>query len=264
MMRRSTVLLALLLAGWGAVKVGWEERLRLERERLRFHGAPVNMHVREQMGQGMTLALLSGFRGVVADFVWLGVTGAWTEKEWFKVKNLVDLATTLQPRSLMFWEMGGWHLAWNASIDKRMNPAEPSEARRIREERFWIEEGRKVFQRGAENNPDRYRMWLQLAWVYDQKLKNFPEAARYYRKAASYEEAPIYIERFAGYALEKAGDDQAAYDYWKGLWMRPLPRTDPQRAWDKIEAKIRALENKLKIPRDKRVFPDITTSSNRF
>jgi hypothetical protein len=259
--KATSLALALVLAGWGAVKVSWEERLYREREQLRYHGITINREVREQVGQGMMLALLSGFRGVVADFTWLGVTGAWEEKEWFKVKNLIDLATTLQPRTLLFWEMGGWHLAWNASIEKRNNPFEPSEARRIKEERFWIEEGRKLFVRGAENNPDRYQLWLQLAWINDQKIKNYHEAAYYYRKVTSFPDAPIYLERFVGYALEKAGEDQAAYDYWKELWRRPLPHTDPQRAWDKIEKKIRDLENKLKIPREQRVFLDITTHS---
>lgn len=255
------MILALVLAGWGAGKVVWEQRLQTEREQLRYHGVIINQAVREQVGQGMMLALLSGFRGVVADFTWLGVTAAWEDKEWFKLKNLIDLTTTLQPRSIMFWEMGGWHLAWNVSQSKRNDPKEPMEARRIKEERFWIEEGRKLFARGAENNPEQYRLWFQLAWIYEQKLKNYREAAVYYRKAAEFPGAPIYLERFAGYALEKAGEDQQAYEYWKQLWARPMPHTDPQRAWDKIEKKIRDLENKLKIPREKRVFPDITARS---
>ncbi len=55
-------------------------------------------------------------RSVVADFVWLNVTTAWMNQEWFRMGGYINLCTALQPRAPVFWDMGGWHLAWNASI----------------------------------------------------------------------------------------------------------------------------------------------------
>ncbi len=55
--------------------------------------------------------------------------------------------------------------------------------------------------------------------------------------------------------LEKAGDDAAALEVYKKLWFKPRDHKNVQYAYDKLEEKIRALEAKLKVPREKRIFP---------
>jgi tetratricopeptide (TPR) repeat protein len=255
-MSRSVIPLALILACWGGAKIFWEVRMQAQQNAMRYHGAQMTRELRDQLGQGMAIALFSGFRAVVADFAWLRVTGAWEDKQWFKVKSLVDLSTTLQPRSILFWEMGGWHMAWNASVDARNNRKEFSELRRIKEERFWIEQGRDIFQRGAENNPERYNLWMQLAMLHQQKRKDYQQAAKYYEIASNRERAPLYLKRFAGYMLQEAGDDAGAYAYWKKLWENQESRANPDMLWDKIEDRMRVLEEKLSIPAEKRIFPN--------
>jgi tetratricopeptide (TPR) repeat protein len=252
---KTAVYLALLLAAWGSLKVYWETAIERREEILKFHGYTINRSLRDQLGQGMMLGLLSGFRGVVADFTWLMVTGAWQDKQWFRVKSLIDLSVTLQPRFVPFWDLGGWHLAWNASVDRRNNHDEPNPLRRIKEERYWIREGEKVYRRGALSNPDSYELWRSLAMLYEQKLQDYRQAAECFARAAAAPGAPIFLERFPAYMYEKAGDDQAAYEVYKRLWLLPRDRKNIQYAYDKIEEKIRLLEKKLKVPREKRIFP---------
>lgn len=252
---RTAIWLALILAGWGTTKVVWERAIEQRELAMRFQGYHINRDLRDQLGQGMMLGLLSGFRGVVADFVWLSVTGAWQDKEWFRVKSLVDLSTTLQPRFVPFWDLGGWHLAWNASVDRINNRNEPNPLRRIKEGRYWINEGEKVYLRGAENNPDSYEIWRSLGMLYDQKKQDYRAAADAYAHAAATPNAPIFLERFPAYMLEKAGDDAAALEIYKKLWFKPRDHKNVQYAYDKLEEKIRALEAKLKVPREKRIFP---------
>ena len=36
--------------------------------------------------------------------------------QWGRVLLLFREATTLQPRSILFWDMAAWHMAWNASV----------------------------------------------------------------------------------------------------------------------------------------------------
>jgi tetratricopeptide (TPR) repeat protein len=252
---RGMMAAVLLLTGWGALKVAWEMQIRREQDALKYQGLKVSRAVRDQVGQGMMLGLFSGFKGVVADFVWLGVVDALADREWFRIKNRVELVTALQPRFLPFWEQGAWHLAWNASLDRRRNLEEPSQARRIRDERFWIAEGEEVLKRGLENNPERYNLYYSLGWLYQHRKRDYRQAAHYYALAAERPGAPTYLERFAGYMLEKAGENEEAYAYWRKLWNRPELKGDPTRAWDKIEKKIRDQENRLKIPPEKRIFP---------
>ncbi len=55
-----------------------------------------------------------------------------------------------------------------------------------------------------------------------------------------------------------AGDNQAEYDAWRSLWERltPAQREEKQHWKEKIESNIRRLEQKLSIPKEKRVFPN--------
>ncbi len=55
-----------------------------------------------------------------------------------------------------------------------------------------------------------------------------------------------------------AGDDQTAYAAWRALWERLTPQQrEMKQHWkEKIEGNIRRLEQKLSIPKEKRVFPN--------
>lgn len=255
-MSRSLWLAIIFLFAWGAIKVKWEESLERRQNELRYHRVAINLGLRDQLSQGMVIGLLSGFRAVVADACWLGVMDDFANEQWFRLQQKVKLVTTLQPRSVSFWEMGGWHLAWNASSERLHNRKEPNLARRLKEARYWVEQGRQLFLKGIENNPDSHELYFQVAWLYQEKLRDYRSAAVYYEKASLCPGAPIYMERFPGYALEKAGADQEAYEYWKKLWNRPGPKTDPARAWDKIKLHIQQLEAKLNVPPGKRVFSE--------
>jgi tetratricopeptide (TPR) repeat protein len=246
---------ATLLLAWGVGKLGWEHHLQVAQQQSRSGGFILSKGLSAEIGQGASIALLAGMRSLVANYWWIRLSNAWERQEWFRVKSLIELVTTLQPRSTLFWEMGGWHLAWNASAQARHDLDEPSEVRRIRNERYWIEQGRQVFQRGLENIPEKYNLWFQLGWLHDQKLRDYLKAAEYYREAIKRSGAPSYLERFVGYNLQKGGDDVGAYAWWRQLWFSSAERTDRRRGWDIIEKRLRQLEDKLAIPAEKRVFP---------
>ena len=251
---RSVGLAVAGLLAWGVVKVHWEERIAKEQEAYRYHGFVLTRDLGDQLSQGTVFALLGGLRAVVANIFWIQVTGAWQDREWSRVRTLVNLATTLQPRFPLFWTMGAWQLAWNASVDKMENRAEKSAARRALDARFWVLQGKEILERGIKNNPEKYDLWFNLGWLEDQKLGDYLAAARNFQEAFNRPGAPKYLERFIGYDLEKGGDLTGAYAYWKKLWLSTTDRSDRTRAWDKVETKIRELEEKLHIPAADRIF----------
>ena len=258
---RRTVLVALLFGLWAPCKIVWEKRIAREQDFLRYGGAPMTRQLRDELGQGLTIGVLSGMRSVVADLIWLNVTTAWMNQEWFRMGAYINLCTALQPRAPVFWDMGGWELAWNASIDAAGDPrARNPSLRQLKASRFWIEKGREVFLRGIENNPEYWRLWRDTGLLFDQRLKDYPAAAYYYKKASQVPDAPIYLERFAPIMYDDlhARDDQASYREWKELWERftPEERKMKLHEGDRIESKIRLLEQKLSIPKEKRVFPN--------
>jgi len=170
----------------------------------------------------------------------------------------INLCIALQPRAPIFPDMGGWELAWNASIAAMQDPAQPNALRRLKASRFWVDKGLEIYKRGIENNPTYWRLWRDTGMLYDQRLKDYRNAATYYQKASELPDAPVFLERFPAIMYGKAGDDQAAYDDWKALWERLTPQErEMKQHWkEKIESNIRRLEQKLSIPKEKRVFPN--------
>lgn len=259
--RRPLIIVALVLGIWAPFKVAWEKHIDEEIMQVRYQGAELNRDLRDQLSQNAMIGLLGGFRGVIADLIWLAVTDAWTEQDWYAAEKNIELATTLQPRFIPFWELGGWHLAWNASVDVRNDPLEPDQEERKRREQFWIQRGKKIFERGLEANPETFTMYRQLADLYDQKLQDPARAADYYLLASQSPDSPLFLERFPGYKWEEAGMDERAYEHWKMLWNKHLGSPDePRIAKDKIEEHVRKLEKKLNVPVEKRIFPKPSSS----
>jgi tetratricopeptide (TPR) repeat protein len=154
--------------------------------------------------------------------------------------------------------MGGWQLAWNASIAATQDRTQPNELRRLKASRFWLDKGLEIYKRGIENNPTYWRLWSDTGLLYQQRLKDYRTAATYYQKASELPNAPVYLERFPAIMYGLAGDDQAEYAAWRALWERLTPQErEMKQHWkEKIESNIRRLEQKLSIPKEKRVFPN--------
>jgi len=257
---RRALLVALLLGLWAPVKIVWEQRIAQEQDYLRYRGAPMTRQLRDELGQGLTIGVLSGMRSVVADLVWLNVTTAWMNEDWWKMGTYINLCTALQPRAPIFWDMGAWELAWNASIASMQDRTQPNELRRIKASRFWVDRGLEIYKRGIENNPTYWILWRDTGMLYDQRLKDYPNAAYYYQKASEQPGAPAYLERFPAIMYDDlhGKDDEKAYALWKDLWLRLTPeqREEKQHWKEKIESNIRRLEQKLSVPKEKRVFPN--------
>ncbi len=256
---RRALFVALLLGLWAPAKILWEQDISHEQDRLRYQGITMTRQLRDQLGQGLTIGVLSGMRSVVADIIFVvNVTLAWEKEEWFRMGGYINLCTALQPRSPTFWDIGGWHLAWNASVSAMEDRTQPNELKRLKASRFWIDRGLEIYKRGIENNPTYWRLWADTGLLYQQRLKDYRSAAVYYQRASELPDAPAYLERFPAIMYGQAGDDQAAYASWKALWERLTPEQRERREhWkEKIESNIRQLEQKLSIPKEKRVFPN--------
>ena len=255
---RRAMLIALLLGLWAPVKIMWEQDLSQEQSSLRYQGMTMTRQMRDDLGQGLTIGVLSGMRSVVSDIIWLYVTDAWQHQEWFRMGGYINLCTSLQPRCTMFWVIGGWHLAWNASIGASEDIHQTNELKKLKATRFWIDKGLEVYLRGIENNPEYWRLWADTGLLYQQRIKDYYRAAYYYEEATKRPNCPIYYERFPAIMYGLAGDDWKAYEAWKTLWFRLTPAEKEDRLhWkEKIESNIRQLESKLSIPKEKRVFPN--------
>lgn len=233
---------------------------------MKYGGARVTFELRETIGQNLAIALLAGMRGVVSDLLWIQSHDFWEKREWLRQYRNMEVVVTLQPQSVMFWDLGGWHMAWNIGYGSFSDPNNRTKAEGIKREREWHEKARQFLLRGVDNLPNRYELYFSMAWLYYEKLSKdcdnppcteaFCKSASYLEKASSFPDAPQFVPRLYARALEKCGDINAAYDEWKHLWF--LDHSKNEQAWSIIEREIRRLEDELAIPNDQRVFPPTT------
>jgi len=218
-----------------------------ESQRKNIYGftGPTAVALREKVGQGLALATLGGFRGLAANALMLEAHGAWEEQQWVRVRSALELATMLQPRVVVFWDMASWHLAWNAAVSAEQYSGESNETRRRMEARRWVEAGRDLLERGTKAVPEKAILFQRLGDLYWQRMGDYTSAARYYREALTKGDAPPYLERFVGYALDKAGDKKGALDYFRELRAKMGAAPDPLRRPEVVDREIQRLEKEI-------------------
>ena len=241
----------LSVALFGAAKLPAEQAIAAVHRRLHFRTVDFDPGLREQIGQLGFIAGLSGFRALVADVLFVQAHVAWERTEWGRVLLLFRQVTTLQPRSLLFWDMAAWHMAWNASAAALRDSTQPRLALRIKAQREYFQLGKDFLERGIRNNPDRPQLYEALARLYRDKYNDHQHAAEFFHKAAALPGAPSYAKRFAAYELSHCeGRESEAYDQLHALYAASASEQLPT-----LIRRLKDLEIKLDIPLDQRI-PD--------
>jgi hypothetical protein len=108
----------------------------------------------------MKLFLLGGFRGIVADLLWLRAEENKRDHDWDRMSTTVDLITKLQPHFLAVWTFQGWNLAYNVSVEWDAP-----------EDKYqWIKKGIQFVQDGVKKNRRSPDLIWDTAWFYYHKL----------------------------------------------------------------------------------------------
>lgn len=238
-----------LLAAFGAAILPLQMRLERDAKAAHFRSTSLDLGLRERIGQMGFLAALSGFRSPLAAFLWIEAHTAWENTEWGRMAGIFDTVTTLQPRSLLYWDLASWHMAWNASAAAMHDEKQPSEALRIRAQRQYFDLGRDLLERGIRNNPDRYQLYLQLGVLLRDKIEDPCAAADAFLRASEFPDSPAYAKRFAGYMLAKcAGREREAYELLRSLYLEGEKNRLPT-----LTNLVGELEKSLDIPATERV-----------
>src|SRR5206468_11628585 len=130
-MSRVLFAFALLLV-FGVMKLPAEHALSLQHRQLQF-AEVASLDLREKIGQLGFIAALSGFRAMLADFLFIEAHVAWERTEWGRVLFLLRQVTTLQPHVLLFWDIAAWHMGWNASAAAMNDMSQPRLALRVKQ-----------------------------------------------------------------------------------------------------------------------------------
>jgi hypothetical protein len=236
---------------FGVVKIPAERALLLQHRQSGFRNIAFDIDLREKLGQLGFVAALSGFRAFVADILFIRAHVAWERMEWNRVLFLFRQVTTLQPRSVLFWETAGWHMAWNASMAALNDSRQPRLALRVKAEREYYALGKDFLARGIKNNPDKPQLYEAMARLYQQKYHDHERASEYYAKAAALPGAPSFDKRFSAYELSYCGGrEREAYEALHHLY-----NVGERERLPTLIARIKSLETKLDIPPEQRI-PD--------
>ena len=121
-----------------------------------------------------TTVALGGFRGILADVLWMRAGTLQDEGRYFELVQLSDWIVKLQPRSPAIWAYHAWNMAYNLSALM----ATPAEKWR------WIRNGIVLLRdEGMADNPGSPQLHQELAWLFFHKLgTDYDSDAPYYRQ----------------------------------------------------------------------------------
>jgi len=247
--KRIAAALVLLLV-FGAVKLPVEKSISDAHHAAYFHGARLDLSLREQIGQGAFLAALGGFRGVIADILSIQTVTAWQYTQWSRIHLLCNQITTLQPRVTFFWEMAANYMAQDAAAAALQDPKQPSQTLRVKASRDFIRSGRDFLERGIRNNPDRAVLYDRLGALLMDKAQDHYGAYLAFTKASEFPDSYGYQRRFAAYELSRCpGKEAQAYALLLKLYREGKPERTPT-----LLQRLKAMEEKLAIPPEQRVY----------
>ena len=223
--------MAAVLLVFGAVRLPIETRLNEEYRAAFFHGAKLNLGLRQQIGQLGFLAALGGFRALVADGLWIQAHIDWTRTEWGRMLFLFNNVTALQPRNIMFWEMSAWHMAYNASVAAIEDTRQPRVALRLKHQHEYFLIGKDLLERGiAEQSrtaTTSTRAWAMFCATSSRIIAPPRSSSARPRNSRM---PPTYEPRFAAYELSYCpGHDREAYNELLRLYQHGRERmaSDP-------------------------------------
>lgn len=108
-----------------------------------------------------TTVAIGGFRGILADMLWIRASTLQDEGKYFELVQLADWITKLEPRLADVWSFQAWNLAYNISVFFN------SPADRWR----WVRHGIELLRdQGLRYNPGNAALCRELGWMFQHKV----------------------------------------------------------------------------------------------
>ncbi len=173
-------ILAALLGVWGAARVG--ARLVRERDRLAPAGGAALADAPPAMA--FVTVALGGFRGLIADLLWLRALHLQEGGRFFELAQLADWIAKLQPQFTAVWSFQAWNMAYNISV------LFPDPDHRWR----WVNNGIRLLRdEGLRFNPRQPALYRDLGWLYQHKIGFLMDSAHavYKRRLATEMQAAL-------------------------------------------------------------------------
>jgi len=120
-----------------------------------------------------TTVALGGFRGLIANALWMRAADLQESGQYFEMVQLSDWITKLQPHFALIWAHQAWNMSYNISI-KFDDP---------RDRWPWVLHGVELLRdEGLHYNPKSPLIYRELSWHFQHKIgQNLDDAHEYYK-----------------------------------------------------------------------------------
>jgi hypothetical protein len=120
-----------------------------------------------------TSVVLGGFKGILADVLWLRASILQDEGRYLELVQLADWVTKLEPGISEIWSFHAWNMAYNVSVMM------PKAADRWR----WVQNGISLLRdEGLLYNSRDPKLYFELGWLFQHKLGEPLDAMHLYYK----------------------------------------------------------------------------------
>jgi tetratricopeptide (TPR) repeat protein len=158
---------------------------------------------------GKTLRLLSlGNEGLLADIYWTRAVQYFGRgqmegagKRYELLAPLLQITTDLDPHLIVAYRFGAVFLMENPPV----GAGQPGAALQL-------------IRRGIVANPDYWRLWQDLGFVYYWKLKDYKTAATIFKAGSERPGAEFWLKALAGTVAARGGDVQTSRFLWSEIY----------------------------------------------
>lgn len=131
-----------------------------------------------------TTVALGGFRGIIANMLWIRANDLQEQDKFFEMAQLADWITKLEPHFSAVWVYQAWNMSYNISVKFKDYP-----------DRWrWVERGITLLRdEGLKYNPNETLLYRELAWHFQHKMgANLDDANMYYKNAWLLEMSEVF------------------------------------------------------------------------
>jgi tetratricopeptide (TPR) repeat protein len=167
-----------------------------------------------------------GYNGLMACIYWtravqyFGSRHASNATSYNLLAPLLEITTHLDPRLMVAYEFGSSFLA----------PKPPHGAGQP-------ERAIELMEYGIRNNPDNWRLYYDLGFVYYTELRDYKHAAETFERGSHVPDTHPFLKVLAAQMAQHAGD----YETARMLWSATYQTTQDQRVRDNAVEHLRAL-----------------------
>ncbi len=199
------------------------------------------------LGQGISLAVLGGYRSLVANLIWMSMNGVWEKRDYDATFARIRLSTSVDPRPELFWLNGARIIyndmpAWQAGdhLAGRLNTTRQGKEIQKR----YAQEALAFLDSSLSIHLHSPNIHIERAVIHWRKLDDLEKAAELFLHASKLPDAPYYAARVYAELLVGLGKKREALGFLEELYLT-LPDNDILARKNVVELKIRNLRKEL-------------------